>query len=116
MATKETATGNDCYARLQPDEPYFLLMARDPDFEIVVQIWAMLRRMQIRNGSRPDTPLEHAQISEAFLCSTEGRIWGEQYRARKDRERYVMGEPDATGGAHPVSCDGVPIELGRKGS
>lgn len=79
MASKLTATEDDCYARLKPDEEYFTLMARDPDFQLSIRQWAFNRHSQIENGTRPDTPEERQQISDAIEVGRKGAQWREKY-------------------------------------
>lgn len=86
MATKSTATADECYNRLEPDEPYFCLMARDPDFEVMVRTWALHRRMQISSGARTNNADENKQIAEALNCAQEGKAWREEYLVRKARQ------------------------------
>lgn len=86
MGTKNDPAPFDCYSAALPDEPMFVLLARDPDFEFLVRTWAHWRSRQIACGMRPATPEEFEQIREAQQCATEGNIWGRDYRARKERE------------------------------
>jgi hypothetical protein len=86
MATKSTATSDECYNRLEPDEPYFCLMARDPDFEVMVRTWALHRRMQISSGARENTLQENHQIAEALNCAQDGKAWREEYLVRKAKQ------------------------------
>lgn len=39
MGTKSDPGKFDCYAKLDPDEPYFLLRAKDPSSSFLVRIW-----------------------------------------------------------------------------
>lgn len=111
MATKLKADETDCYARLAPDEPYFVLMARDPDFGIIVRIWAHFRNQQIAHGGRPDTTEERLQIVEAQSCASDGDIWGREYRARKELARYTFNDNGSI-----ATKDGVPVEKDKIGS
>lgn len=63
----------DCFARLMPDEPYFELLARDPEFPKLVRCWANLRDLAIRCGDRPHEDL--ALIEGARLMADEGERW-----------------------------------------
>lgn len=100
MTTKLTAGNDDCYARLEPDEPYFCLMARDPDFSLVIRQWAFNRRLQIESGVRPDTKENNEQISQALECAQDGKSWRDGWMLKKelagmefDREGYPTTGP-----------------------
>jgi hypothetical protein len=73
MGTKSDPGGFDCYANALPDEPMFVLLARDPDFERLVREWASRRADDIRCGLRPggDWPM----VIEAQTCAKEGAAW-----------------------------------------
>lgn len=43
MGTKNNPGNYDCYAKLDPDEPYFVLRAKDPSATYLVRIWEKLR-------------------------------------------------------------------------
>ena len=43
MGTKNNPGRFDCYAVAKPDEPMFILLARDPIAPILVELWATLR-------------------------------------------------------------------------
>ncbi len=44
MSTKNNPGNYDCYAKLDPDEPYFVLRAKDPSAPYLIRIWVQLRR------------------------------------------------------------------------
>ena len=44
MSTKNNPGDYDCYAKLDPDEPYFVLRAKDPSAPYLIRIWEKLRR------------------------------------------------------------------------
>jgi hypothetical protein len=71
----------DCYAKAEPDEPLFTLLARDQDAATVVKLWAFLRKQQIELGIRPES--DRAQVSEAMRCATEMEIWHRAHRVRQ---------------------------------
>jgi hypothetical protein len=58
----------------------------------------MTRRWEIIQGTRPDTPEEHAQISEGFKCLTEMEIW---YRDKRAKSALNALEFDHLG--HPIT-------------
>lgn len=43
MGTKRHPAPNDCYAKAEPDEPMFTLLARDPLAPDLIRLWAALR-------------------------------------------------------------------------
>lgn len=73
MGTKNNPGVFDCYANALPDEPMFVLLARDPLFGKYVFRWGVDREMQISCGERPDS--DYAMVQEAFVCSREGQKW-----------------------------------------
>lgn len=88
MSTKENPGPFDCWDKLLPGEEYFLIRAKDPDFELFVKQWALNRRMQINMGSRGDTERENKRIASALICAHEGKIWREQYLADQEIAKY----------------------------
>lgn len=44
MGTKNNPGDYDCYAKLGPDEPYFLLRAKDPAAPYLTMMWAASRQ------------------------------------------------------------------------
>ena len=73
MGTKNTPGTYDCYAHALPDEPMFVLLARDPDFERLVTEWAQRRRQDIRCGDRPESDMP--VVLEAERCAYAGSTW-----------------------------------------
>lgn len=53
-----------CFAKAMPDEPAFVLLARDPMAPILVRLWAQARRVAISEGSRPQSDLPQVQMAE----------------------------------------------------
>lgn len=60
MGTKNDPGQFDCYDAADPDEPMFVLLARDPDAPDMVRLWA--RKRQDRDGRT-------AKVAEAFACA-----------------------------------------------
>lgn len=73
MGTKENPGRFDCYENALPDEPMFVLLARDPDFNYFVQEWAARRVRDVLCGERPDTDME--MVNEAYSCAVAGQNW-----------------------------------------
>lgn len=74
MGTKSEPSSFDCYANAEPDEPMFVLLARDPAAADAVYEWARTRVQMGKN--RPDDP----QIVEAFQCASEMEEWRDANR------------------------------------
>lgn len=47
MGTKANPARFDCYANAEPDEPMFVLLARDQVGAELVRVWAMLRALRL---------------------------------------------------------------------
>ncbi len=73
MGTKNNPGKFDCYNNALPDEPMFVLLARDPDFNYYVQKWAKRRIRDILCGERPNSDME--MVNEAYSCAVEGQNW-----------------------------------------
>jgi hypothetical protein len=59
MGTKSNPAANDCYAKAEPNEPLFTLLARDKHAPTLVWLWAVLREL---DGEAPDTLHEARQL------------------------------------------------------
>jgi hypothetical protein len=70
MGTKNNPGKFDCYANAEPDEPMFVLLARDPLAPILVEQWAALREHLSGNPSK---------VAEARDCARAMR----EFRHRK---------------------------------
>ncbi|MGH8572082.1 MAG: aspartate decarboxylase [Gammaproteobacteria bacterium] len=66
MSTKQNPGPFDCYAKLAPDEPYFVLRAKDPIAPEVVELWVALRKAL--HGDYP-------KLAEARACAEAMRRW-----------------------------------------
>jgi hypothetical protein len=64
MGTKNNPGKFDCYANAAPDEPMFVLLARDPLAPILVELWASLRAHAAGNPSK---------VAEARECAAAMR-------------------------------------------
>lgn len=67
MGTKANPAPNDCYTKAEPDEPMFVLLARDPLAPELVRLWA--DRRWRADGER--TP----KVEEAYTCANDMRDW-----------------------------------------
>lgn len=94
MSTKEKPGQFDCYARALPDEPYFILLARDPFAPILVKMWAAWRWLDIRLGNRPSE--DRLMVDESLECAQQMIEWREandgNWRHFKD-QAWVRTDP-----------------------
>ncbi len=52
MGTKNNPDRYDAYEKAEPDEPMFVLLARDPHAPVLVRLWADLRKVHAGNPSK----------------------------------------------------------------
>lgn len=72
MGTKNNPAPNDCYERLEPDEPYFTLAARDKTAPATIMAWVRLRRKAGKADWKQD--------AEAIRCADAMERWRKQNR------------------------------------
>lgn len=92
MGTKNNPGEYDCYADLEPDEPHFVLRAKDASSPWLVKSWAQQRQREIELGLKPKS--DGAKVAEALRCADSMVEW------RKDRAiaattRLIKGDDDA---------------------
>lgn len=66
MATKANPGQFDCYEKAEPDEPMFVLLARDKHAPALVWLWAVLREL---DQEKPE------KVEEARLCAVNMIEW-----------------------------------------
>lgn len=66
MGTKNNPGNYDCYANAGPDEPMFVLLARDERAPALVEAWADTSE---KRGTDP------AKVAEARKCAADMRAW-----------------------------------------
>lgn len=66
MGTKNNPGKFDCYENAEPDEPMFVLLARDKFAPELVEQWAYRRKM---DGE------DHHKVQEARDCAAAMREW-----------------------------------------
>lgn len=66
MATKAKPGVFDCYAKAEPDEPMFILLARDKHAPALVWLWAVLRNLDGESAEK---------VAEAQQCCAEMIAW-----------------------------------------
>lgn len=67
MGTKLKPGKFDCYENAAPDEPMFVLLARDPLAPLLVRLWADLRERERGNSSK---------VFEARTCAIDMEKFG----------------------------------------
>ena len=67
MGTKNNPGAFDCYANAEPDEPMFVLLARDRHAPTLVWLWALLREID----ENPETN----KVDEARDCVEAMILW-----------------------------------------
>lgn len=80
MGTKNSPGAYDCYSALEPDEPYFVLMARDPMASSLVRMWAVIRQEAIEKNLKPNSDIE--KVLEAKGCAESMEVWRARNRQR----------------------------------
>jgi hypothetical protein len=73
MGTKLDPGKYDCYEQALPDEPMFVLLARDPSAPSLIEWWADNRESAIDQGLRPEG--DRAMVEEARQCVNNMREW-----------------------------------------
>lgn len=73
MATKSQPGQFDCYAKAAPDEPMFVLLARDVSSPDLVREWAFQRGLLITAGLKPES--DRSMIDEAMACADAMEAW-----------------------------------------
>jgi len=73
MGSKTNPAKFDCYANALPDEPMFILLARDPFAPALVRSWANEREQRIGSGVRPIE--DRAMVAEARECAEAMEKW-----------------------------------------
>jgi len=69
MATKSNPGKYDCYANANPDEPMFVLLARDITAPETIRRWCGLRMAEGKNKAYDE------QINEALMCADAMEKW-----------------------------------------
>lgn len=75
MGTKNNPGKFDCYTNALPDEPMFVLLARDPQAPRLLEVWAHTRQQSIDVGNSPKS--DESMVQEALQCAFQMRKWRE---------------------------------------
>lgn len=73
MGTKLQPGKFDCYGNAEPDEPMFILLARDPSAPDAVLRWIECREDLIRRGLKPSS--DRNVLKEARECAEAMIKW-----------------------------------------
>ena len=74
MGTKNAPAKFDCYRNAEPDEPMFVLLARDKDAPALITIWAHYRMRMAQ------TPADVEQAREALDVAQSMIAWRAKHR------------------------------------
>jgi hypothetical protein len=95
MGTKNNPNPQDCYHRALPDEPMFVLLARDPHAPHLVKLWGTLRADDILAGERPES--DRALVEEAVECAQMMKMWRTEHdgewRVPEVKQILIEGTP-----------------------
>jgi len=98
MGTKLKPARFDCYANALPDEPMFILLARDASASGVVKLWAMERLCEISQGRRPES--DRPMVEEARQCAKDMAEWRS---TNYGKWRNVKPPPKPTAGLDAIA-------------
>ncbi len=84
MGTKNHPGEHDCYAKAEPDEPMFVLLARDKHAPALVWLWATLRELDGEDTEK---------VKEARACTMSMLEWA----ADHDRKSVGFGQAAMAG-------------------
>jgi hypothetical protein len=73
MGTKANPGEFNCYANAEPDEPMFILLARDPVAPDAILHWIAYREDLIRRGIKPAS--DRSMLIEARNCAVAMIEW-----------------------------------------
>jgi len=73
MSTKQNPGPSNCYANALPDEPMFILLARDPHAPESVIDWLTRRATAIGQDQRPISDTE--KVAEACQVARDMATW-----------------------------------------
>lgn len=100
MATKNDPGPYDCYAKLEPDEPHFVIRGKDPIGGYLVNIWRYIRAgnhtdaclhvyyalKTLEDSSKPLLPLSSDKSLEAENCAIQMMAWSENLRKAQAKQ------------------------------
>lgn len=75
MGTKNNPGKYDCYDKADPDEPLFVLRAKDPTAPDLVRLWVDTRRNEARIQGLKIDPEYEDKLEEALSCARAMEVW-----------------------------------------
>jgi len=97
MGTKNRPGDFDCYANAEPDEPMFILLARDEKAPEIVRAW-VTKRYVARNLPNDMGPFKYDEKErEALACAAAMEKWRAANPGPYPLDRYVSGEAPKVG-------------------
>jgi hypothetical protein len=105
MGSKNQPGAFDCYANALPDEPMFVLLARDKCAPAAVEKWIELREGLIKIGMAPES--DRAMLAEARQCLASMVAWREANDGRWRKPQVEGVDPTTTDLLKPRGNDGV---------
>lgn len=90
-----------CFKSAMPDEPAFILLARDESAPKLVRQWAAIRQSLISAGLKPKS--DQQQIDEAFVLAEQMEAW----RRDADEAWRKQAAFDFAAGTHDAFHDAV---------
>ena len=101
--TKNNPGKFDCYSKAEPDEPMFVLLARDPAARATIEAWISTRKEMGYN--------EPEKIREAINCAYEMERWRAKF---PQKDQIIMVLLDACKVA--LTNDSIHTESVREGT
>lgn len=92
---------NPCFVSAMPDEPAFILIARDESAPELVRQWAAIRRSLISAGLKPAS--DQRQIDEAYALADRMEAW----RCNADEAWRKQAAFEFAAGTHDAFHDAV---------
>lgn len=105
MGTKNEPGKFDCYKNAEPDEPMFILLARDRTAPDLVDLWA-----DAREGDDEDAD----KIAEARQCAENMRQWRRENRPT-DQIEIVCDQCSRTIFVDPTENEGFGVTCPKCG-
>jgi hypothetical protein len=78
--SKNNPSKFDCFAAAAPDEPMFVLLARDPSAPFLVGLWALIRE---------DLGGDSEKIEEARECAETMEHWLKEHADAKKTDKML---------------------------
>lgn len=115
MGTKANPGKFDCLSKLEPDEPYFVLMARDQLAPRLVDLWAALSHgtpagarqffEELLKIAMPEQLQPAEKVAEAYRCAASMEAWADM---RPTPLAVGSGAPSAVSATLKCGCTATP--------